>query len=72
MVESLTPQLGEFFGVKNGDGVLVRTIPVTAPTSIGALAEGEVAQQILEWVRDLSKPFGTTIEIAGGVGTIKL
>ena len=36
------------------------------------LAEGDVAQQILEWVRDLSKPFGTTIEIAGGVGTIKL
>ena len=36
------------------------------------LAEGDIAQQILEWVRDLSKPFGTTIEIAGGVGTIKL
>ena len=24
MVENITPQLGEFFGVKNGNGVLVR------------------------------------------------
>jgi serine protease Do len=26
MVENLTPQLGEFFGVKNGDGVLIRSV----------------------------------------------
>lgn len=26
MVENLTPQLGEFFGVKNGNGVLIRSV----------------------------------------------
>src|SRR6202022_4746854 len=26
MVENITPQLGEFFGVKNGNGVLVRSV----------------------------------------------
>jgi hypothetical protein len=36
------------------------------------LAEGEAAQRILEWVRDLSKELGTRVDIHGGVGTIKL
>ena len=26
MVENITPQLGDFFGVKNGNGVLVRSV----------------------------------------------
>ena len=26
MVENLTPQLGDFFGAKNGKGVLVRSV----------------------------------------------
>lgn len=35
------------------------------------LAEGRVAQDILEWLSELSKPFGTEIRIAGDVGIIR-
>src|SRR6185503_11056250 len=31
------------------------------------LAEGKVAQEILNWLRDLSKPFGTQVEIEGDI-----
>src|SRR5690606_5555398 len=36
------------------------------------LAEGAVAQEILVWLRDLSKPLGTDIRIDGDVGLIRL
>ncbi len=35
------------------------------------LSEGEVAQQTLTWLQDVSKPFGTEITIADGVGVIR-
>jgi poly-gamma-glutamate synthesis protein (capsule biosynthesis protein) len=36
------------------------------------LAEGKVAREVLEWLRELSKPFGTQIEIEGGIGVIRI
>ena len=36
------------------------------------LAEGEVAQEILERYQRLSKPFGTRVEIEGNVGYVRL
>ena len=36
------------------------------------LAEGQVAQEILAWCQEVSKPFGTCIEIEGDVGVIRL
>ena len=36
------------------------------------LAEGEVAQEILERYQRLSKPFGTQVEIEGDVGFVRL
>jgi poly-gamma-glutamate synthesis protein (capsule biosynthesis protein) len=36
------------------------------------LAQGEVAQQTLEWLQAASAPFGTEIEIQGDMGTIRL
>ncbi len=39
---------------------------------IPRLAEGELAGEILEWMRDLSEPFGTTIELDGDVGRVAL
>ncbi len=36
------------------------------------LAEGEVAQEILERYRRLSKPFGTQVQIEGGLGYVRL
>lgn len=34
------------------------------------LAQGKVAQEVLAWLRELSKPFGTRIEIEGDLGII--
>jgi poly-gamma-glutamate synthesis protein (capsule biosynthesis protein) len=36
------------------------------------LAEGEVAQEILERYQRLSKPFGTQVQIDGNVGYVRL
>ena len=36
------------------------------------LSEGEVAQQTLTWLQDVSKPFGTEITITDGVGIIRV
>ncbi len=36
------------------------------------LAEGDVAQTVLTWLQDVSKPFGTKIEIEGDTGVIRL
>jgi hypothetical protein len=35
------------------------------------LAEGKVAQEILAWLRDLSRPLGTDVRIDGDVGIIR-
>ena len=36
------------------------------------LAEGEMAQEILKWLQDVSEPYGTEITIVGEVGYIRL
>ncbi len=42
VVESLTSQLGEYFGVKNGEGVLVREIKKGTPAESSGLHAGDV------------------------------
>ncbi len=42
MVEDLTPQLGEFFGAKNGEGVLVRSVEKGSPGEAAGLRAGDV------------------------------
>jgi serine protease Do len=41
-VENLTPQLGDFFGVKNGQGVLVRSVERGSPAEAAGLKAGDV------------------------------
>lgn len=36
------------------------------------LAEGEVAQTVLTWLQEVSRPFGTEIKIEGDTGVIRL
>ena len=36
------------------------------------LAEGQIAQQTLGWLQDVSRPYGTEISIEGDVGVIRL
>jgi membrane-associated protease RseP (regulator of RpoE activity) len=42
MVENLTPQLRDFFGVKNGSGVLIRSVEKGSPAEAGGLRAGDV------------------------------
>ena len=42
MVENLTPQLGEFFGAKNGNGVLVRSVEKGSRADKAGMRAGDV------------------------------
>lgn len=44
--ENLTSQLGEFFGVKNGEGVLVRSVEKGSPAEKGGLKAGDVIVRV--------------------------
>src|SRR3984893_4514933 len=46
MVENLTPQLGEFFGAKNGNGVLVRSVEKGSRAEQGGLRAGDVITRV--------------------------
>jgi serine protease Do len=46
MVENLTPQLGEFFGAKNGSGVLVRSVEKGSRADKAGLHAGDVIVRV--------------------------
>jgi hypothetical protein len=46
MVENLTPQLGEFFGAKNGNGVLVRSVEKGSRAEKAGLRAGDVIVRV--------------------------
>ncbi|MGA8273881.1 MAG: PDZ domain-containing protein [Candidatus Sulfotelmatobacter sp.] len=46
MVENLTPQLGEFFGAKNGNGVLVRSVEKGSRAARGGMRAGDVIVRV--------------------------
>jgi chromosome segregation ATPase len=46
MVENLTPQLGEFFGSKNGNGVLVRSVEKGSRADKAGLRAGDVITRV--------------------------
>jgi serine protease Do len=47
-LESLTPQLGDFFGVKNGEGMLVRSVQKGSPAESAGLRAGDVVVRVGE------------------------
>src|SRR5438309_6948051 len=46
MVENLTPQLGDFFGVKNGKGVLVRSVETGSLADKAGFRAGDVIDRV--------------------------
>jgi serine protease Do len=48
MVENLTPQLGEFFGAKNGSGVLVRSVEKGSRADKAGFRAGDVITRVGE------------------------
>jgi hypothetical protein len=55
MVENLTPQLGEFFGTKDGNGVLVRSVEKGSRGDKAGLRAGDVIVRIAgQFVHDTS------------------
>ena len=46
MVENLTPQLGDFFGVKDGKGVLVRSVEKGSPGEKAGFRAGDVVVKV--------------------------
>jgi serine protease Do len=46
MVENLTPQLGEFFGIKDGHGVLVRSVEKGSPAEKAGFKAGDVIVKV--------------------------
>jgi membrane-associated protease RseP (regulator of RpoE activity) len=55
MVENITPQLGEFFGVKNGSGALVRSVEKGSRAEKAGFRAGDVIVKVnTQSVRDTS------------------
>jgi membrane-associated protease RseP (regulator of RpoE activity) len=46
MVESLTPQLGDYFGAKNGSGVLVRSVEKGSKAEQAGVRAGDVVTKV--------------------------
>ena len=46
VVDSLTPQLGEYFGVKNGEGVLVKSVEEGTPGKAAGFKAGDVIVRV--------------------------
>ncbi|HEX9119251.1 MAG TPA: PDZ domain-containing protein [Terriglobales bacterium] len=46
LVENLTPQLGEVFGVKDGEGVLIRSVEKGSPGETAGLHAGDVIVRV--------------------------
>jgi len=46
LVDNLTPQLGEYFGVKNGEGVLVKSVEEGTPGKTAGFKAGDVIVRV--------------------------
>lgn len=70
-VENLTTQLGEYFGVKNGEGVLVRSVQKGSKAEAAGLKAGDVIIRVdnetvsdtRDWSRRLRSHDGGTVKL---------
>lgn len=69
LLEDITPQLGEFFGVKDGQGVLVRSVSKGSPAAAAGLKAGDIITKAgneritctSDWARLMHEHSGDTV-----------
>ena len=70
-IENLTPQLGEFFGVRHGEGVLVRSVDKGSKGEAAGFKAGDVIVKVAgehvsntgDWSRQLRQHRGSTVNV---------
>jgi hypothetical protein len=74
-VENITPQLGEFFGVKNGEGVLVRSVEKGSRAEKAGFHAGDVIVKVNDQRVHDTSDFSTAVRSRNGdtvsVGVIR-
>jgi serine protease Do len=71
MVENITPQLGDFFGVKDGNGVLVRSVEKASRGERGGFRAGDVVVKVNgQAVHDTSDFSHALRSSSGGTATV--
>lgn len=72
MIENLTPQLGDFFGAKNGNGVLVRSVEKGSRAEKAGFHAGDVIVRVdKEPVHDASD-FSSALRSHRGSGSVSI
>jgi serine protease Do len=66
MVENITPQLGEFFGVKNGNGVLVRSVEKGSRAEKAGFRAGDVIVKVNNQPVHDTSDFSHAVKSRGG------
>jgi serine protease Do len=66
MVENITPQLGEFFGVKNGNGVLVRSVEKGSRAERAGFRAGDVIVKVNEQAIHDTNDFAHAVKSRSG------
>ena len=69
MVENITPQLGEFFGVKNGRGVLVRSVEKGSRADKAGFRAGDVIVKVSDQAIQDTSDFSHALRSHGGGNT---
>src|SRR5579864_5694045 len=70
MVENLTPQLGEFFGVKNGNGVLIRSVEKGSRADKAGFRAGDVIVKVNDQAIHDSSDFTQALRSRNGSVTV--
>lgn len=75
MVENITPQLGEFFGVKNGKGVLVRSVEKGSRAEKSGFRAGDVIVRVndqpVQDSSDFSHAIRSTTTDSATIGVVR-